>query len=102
AGFACWNANRQRVACGCCELDNVGPVVLWTVDHDAVSATFRRHTHRQQLLRPILLGFTPQSRRRSLGPLLGLQRCVGQALATEAIAKCVCVMTESRVAKRKL
>src|SRR5262249_6092205 len=28
-------------------------------------------------------------RRRSLGPLLGLQRCVGQALATEAIAECI-------------
>src|SRR5262245_37975345 len=28
-------------------------------------------------------------RRRSLGPRLGLQRCVGQALATEAIAECI-------------
>src|SRR5262249_20387577 len=28
-------------------------------------------------------------RRRSLGPLLGLQRCVGQALATEAIAELI-------------
>src|SRR6516164_2263458 len=29
------------------------------------------------------------SRRRSLGPRLGLAQCVGQALATEAIAECV-------------
>src|SRR5262245_23380080 len=28
-------------------------------------------------------------RRRSLGPRLGLHRCVGQALATEAIAECI-------------
>jgi len=28
-------------------------------------------------------------RRRSRGPRLGLVRCVGQALATEAIAECV-------------
>src|SRR5215472_8853115 len=31
----------------------------------------------------------PSIRRRSRGPRLGLPRCVGQALATEAIAECI-------------
>jgi hypothetical protein len=33
--FGPGNRNRQRLACGCFELDNVCAVILWAVDHDS-------------------------------------------------------------------
>jgi hypothetical protein len=44
------------------------------------------------LFAPLFLGFALHGRgirRRSRGPRLGLRQCVGQALATEAIAECI-------------
>jgi hypothetical protein len=44
------------------------------------------------LFAPLCFGFELHGRRvrrRSRGPRLGLLRCVGQALATEAIAECI-------------
>src|SRR5262249_39242198 len=48
AGLASRHADRQRLAACHPKLDDIGPVALGAVDHDAISAAFRRHTHRQR------------------------------------------------------
>src|SRR5262249_8598668 len=76
AGLSSRHADRQRLAFCHPKLDDIGPVALGAEDHDAVSAAFGRNAHRHRSFR-----------RRSLGPLLGVQRCVGQALAPKVIAE---------------